>query len=85
MSFPDYVWKQLKNISTDQLISALVKDNFALDTKVRAERIYRHPDGRRVSIHYHTGNKCFGPGLLKALLKDIGWSQEDMRRLKLIK
>jgi len=69
----------------DKLISALLKDGFVLDENVRTERIYRHPDGRRVSIHYHTGKTTFRPGLLKSLLKDIGWTEEDMRRLKLIK
>lgn len=46
--------------------------------------VFRHPDGRRVTIHYHT-NKDYGPNLLKALLKAIGWTEHDMRRLKLIK
>ena len=85
MSLPDNVWKQLKNKSVDKLISALVKDGFRLDAKVRTERIYRHPDGRRVSIHYHSGSKTYRPGLLKKLLEDIGWTEDDMRRLKLIK
>lgn len=85
MGFSKNVWGQLKGKTTDELISALLKDGFVLDTPVRTERVYRHPDGRRVSIHYHTGNQCFGPGLLKSLLEDIGWSEKDMKRLKLIK
>ena len=35
-------------------------------------------------IHYHP-RKTYGPKLLKALLADIGWSEADMRRIKLIK
>lgn len=49
-----------------------------------AIQIYRHPDGRRVSIHVHP-KKTYGPGLLKDLLQDTGWSIDDMKRLKLIK
>ena len=85
MSFSKNAWAQLKNKTADDLISALLKDGFILDVEVRTERIYRHPDGRRVSIHYHTGKTTYGPGLLKQLLKDTEWSENDMRRLKLIK
>lgn len=46
-------------------------------------RIYKK-DTRRVSIHYHA-KKTYGPGMLKALLADIGWSEAEMKSLKLIK
>lgn len=85
MSFPQNVWNQLKSVTTRELIAALGKDGFIPDEELRTERIYRHPDGRRVSIHYHTGSKCYKRGMLKALFDDIGWSEKDMRRLKLIK
>lgn len=85
MKLSKSAWDQLKNKTADDLVSALLKDGFVLDIKVRTERIYRHPDGRRVSIHYHTGSRRYGPGLLRALLDDTGWSEEDMKRLKLIK
>jgi len=85
MNFSGSVWKQLKNKSVNKYVSALLKDGFVLDEKIKTERIYRHPDGRRVSIHYHTSNATFRPGLLKALLKDIGWTEDDLIRLKLIK
>ena len=84
MKFQKFVWAQLKNKSADDLISALIKDGWVLDETGGAERLYRHPDGRRVSIHYHP-KKTYGPHLLKALLEDIGWTEDDMRRLKLIK
>ncbi|OGF53805.1 MAG: hypothetical protein A2Z21_01010 [Candidatus Fraserbacteria bacterium RBG_16_55_9] len=29
--------------------------------------------------------ETFGPSLLKALLTDIGWTEDDLRRLRLIK
>ena len=85
MSYSKNVWQQLKNITADGLISALIKDGFVLDTEVRTERIFRHPDGRKVSIHYHTRSQTYGASLLKALLDDIGWSEKDMKRIKLIK
>jgi predicted RNA binding protein YcfA (HicA-like mRNA interferase family) len=82
MSFSKQVWEQLKNKTADDLCSALVKDGFVYDAKAGSERVYRHPDGRRVSIHYHP-RKCFGPGLLKGLLSDAGWNEADLIRLKL--
>jgi len=85
MSFSKNVWDQLKSITARKLITALEKDGFIPDEELRTERIYRHPDGRRVSIHYHVGSKCYKHGMLKSLLGDIDWSEKDMRRLKLIK
>lgn len=85
MSFSDNVWKQVRNKSVDELISALLKDGFLLDREVRTERVYRHPDCRKVIIHYHTGSRTYGRKQLKALLEDIGWTEDDLRRLKLIK
>lgn len=38
---------------------------------------------KRIVIHDHP-RKTYGPKLLKALLADIGWSEADMRRVKLI-
>ncbi|MBI2908018.1 MAG: hypothetical protein HYX92_10225 [Chloroflexi bacterium] len=85
MGFPKDVWDQLRGRSTADIVSALLRDGFVLDARARTERVYRHQDGRRISLHYHTGSRCYGPGLLKALLTDSGWSVEDMKRLKLVK
>jgi len=78
----------LKGITCDELIAALKKDGWTLDEKTRKQHVYfkTGDDGvpRRVTIHYHPG-KTYGANLLKGLLADIGWSADDMRRLKLIK
>ncbi|MCL5958666.1 MAG: type II toxin-antitoxin system HicA family toxin [Chloroflexi bacterium] len=88
MSWSKQVWDQLKNKSPDDLITALLRDGWQLDVVGKhksggSSRIYRHPDGRMVVIHYHR-HKTYGEKLLKGLLEDIGWTEEDMRRLKLI-
>jgi hypothetical protein len=85
VSLSHNAWQQLKNKTADDLIRAAVKDGFVLDEKVRTERVYRHKDGRRFSLHYHKGSQTYGASLMKALLDDIGWIEDDMRRLKLIK
>lgn len=84
MKYSKNIWNQLKNKTADDLIRTLKKDGWELDTTMGAEQIYRHPDGRRVSIHYHP-NKTYGAKLLKNLLEDIGWSEKRMKKLKFIK
>ncbi len=84
MKLPKQVWDQLKAKTCDDLISALLKDGWVHDETRGAVQVYRSGEGDRVTIHYHP-NKTYGPSLLKALLADIGWSVDDMRRLKLVK
>jgi predicted RNA binding protein YcfA (HicA-like mRNA interferase family) len=84
VKFSKLIWDQLKNLSADDLISALDRDGFKPDIASGSQRIYKHPDGKRVSVHYHAG-KTFGPNLLKSLFADIGWFISDLRRLKLMK
>ena len=84
MAFSKQVWDQLRNKSPKDLMSALEKDGAVLDTTRGAVQVYRYSNGERVTIHFHPG-KTYGPKLLKALIEDIGWSEKDMRRLKLIK
>lgn len=84
MNYSGGTWNQLKNLTADDLIRALEKDRWKPINKKSAIRVFRHPDGRRVSIHYHP-SKTFGPNLLKALLEDIGWTEQDMKWLKLIR
>ena len=83
-SYPAHVWNQLKNLTAEELCRALDRDGWIRDTAGGSMRIYRHPDGRRVSVHYHA-QKTYGPKMLKGLFDDMGWSLDDMRRLKLIK
>lgn len=84
MSFHKNVWNQLKGICIEDLIRALEKDGWKLDECAGAIRVYLKDGSGRVSIHYHP-KKTFGAGLLKGLLSDIGWSEADLKRLKLVK
>ena len=85
MKYTKNAWDQLKAITEDELVKAVLKDGFELDDVVRTERIYRHSDGRRVCIHYHRGSDCYGRGLLKSLLAVTGWTEQRMKQLKLIR
>ncbi|NOX36796.1 MAG: addiction module toxin, HicA family [Calditrichaeota bacterium] len=84
MAFPKHIWDQLKNITSKELIKALEKDGWQRDVKRGAIQVYFKPNGKRVTIHHHP-KKTYGPKTLQSLFKDIGWKEEDLRRLKLIK
>jgi len=84
MKFPKNIWNQLKNKSPKDLMSALEKDGAIPEESRGAVIGFRYPDGRRVVIHYHP-NKTYGPRLIKALIEEIGWTIDDLQRLKLIK
>lgn len=77
-------WDRLKNLSCDDLIRLLKNDNWNLVRENGALRTYRNIDGRQVTIHYHSARN-YGNDLIKDLIKDIGWNEPDLRRLKLIK
>jgi len=83
MHYSSHIWGQLKNITADKLIKALERDGWIRDESRGAILVYKHSDGRRVTVHYHP-QKTYGPKLLKALLSDIGWDEKDFRKLKLI-
>lgn len=84
MNFSPHVWSQLKNKGPKDLISALTKELGKPDEIKGNEYVYRFPDGRHVTIHYHS-RKCYGPNPSKELLAGTGWTEDDIRRLKLIK
>lgn len=69
-------------------MSALQRDGWKLDSTRGSIHTYikAQPDGtrRRVQVHFHGKNKGWGPGLLKGMLADIGWSEADFHRLKLL-
>ena len=90
-TYPKQVWDQLKNKTKGKIIAALERDGWALDETVGKQRVYlkefpeEEPPNRRVVIHYHPNETYRNPGLLKNVLSEIGWSVQDMRRLKLVK
>jgi len=77
------IWEQVKSIDKDRLIKALEKDGWILDTEHKKFRTYRKGINK-VTIHYHN-TEFRNPKLLKKLLEDICWQEEDFRRLKLIR
>jgi predicted RNA binding protein YcfA (HicA-like mRNA interferase family) len=77
-------WAQIKNITTDEFISALLKDEWSLRSGTGSSSRVFTKQGKVVSIHYHP-HKTFGPSQLRQLLNDAGWAEGDLKRLKMIK
>ena len=85
MSFAPNIWGQLKSVTCDEIIAALKRAGWTCDTKGGSMRIYMSPDRRyRVSIHYHP-KKTYGAKMLKGLLTDTGWSDNQLKEYGLIK
>jgi len=72
-----------RGITARQLIKALHEDGFELKRTRGSHRIYRHPDGRRLVVAYHRLGDTFPIGTLKAMIRDAGWIEDDLRRLGL--
>ncbi len=75
----------LRNIPVRELMKALERDGFLLERTSRTGgHIYRHPDGRMALLHYHRGSDTLTRKTLKTFLGSTGWTEEDLKRLKLI-
>jgi len=75
---------KLKNTPVRELIRALERDGFQYRRRKGSQRVYRHPDGRRVVIHYHHAKDTLPSGTLKSFLDGTRWDEDDLRRLGLV-
>ena len=78
------VWEQLRNKSADELIKALEKDGAVKVGSQGSAQFFKLKSGLKIAIHYHP-HKTYGSKMLKHLVSQIGWTEEDLKRLKLIK
>lgn len=74
----------LRNVSARELISALIHDGFVFDRGAGSHHIYYRYDGRRVTVTFHGGGRTFTRKTLKSMITQAGWTEEDLKRLKLI-
>ena len=75
----------LRNTSVRELMRALERDGFMLQRTTRTGgHIYRHPDRRATSIHYHRGSDTLDRKTLASVLRATRWSEEDLSRLSLL-
>ena len=75
----------LRNTPVRNIIQALQRDGFSLERETRTGgRIYYHPDGRIVVIHYHRGSDTLTRKTLQSVLAATLWTKEDLQRVGLI-
>lgn len=77
--------EELRNTPVRKLIRALEQDGFMYRRAKGSQRVYRHQDGRRVVIHYHHGGDTLPMGTVRQIIEAAGWTEEDFRRLGLLK
>jgi len=79
-------YTKLRSLTARKIEQALIKEGFVFRRGHGATRIYRHPDGRRVTLHFHRPSQTFAIGTLKSIIeKQAQWKEEDLRRLGLLK
>jgi len=85
VSYSKNTWDQLRNTTAQEIIKALEKDGWSRDeSSSGAILVYYKTPNQRTTIHYHP-KKTYGAKFLKGLISDIGWDEDDLKRLKLIK
>ena len=64
-----------------EVMLILEKLGFAEVRQRGSHKQYRHPDGRRTTVPFHTG-RDISPILLRQIAKDIGLTIEDLLKHK---
>ncbi len=76
---------ELRTITARELCAALERDGFVLDRQRGSHQVYRNPrDGRRAVIVYRRPGDTFPLKTLQAILDDLGWTEADLKRLRLL-
>jgi predicted RNA binding protein YcfA (HicA-like mRNA interferase family) len=64
----------------------LLRDGFSLDRQAGSHQLYRHPDGRRVTVSYHRSGETFETKTLRTMLEtQARWTEQDLVRLGLLR
>jgi predicted RNA binding protein YcfA (HicA-like mRNA interferase family) len=80
-------FSKIRALTADKIIRALLADGFVWrKSRGGSHRRYRHPDRRPVTVPFHGSNTTFVPKTLRSMIEEqAGWTEEDFKRLKLIK
>lgn len=79
-------YSKLRSLTARELIKALVQDNFYLRNQRGSHQRYRHPDGRKITVAFHQPSDTFTFKTLKSMIeKQAKWTEDDLKRLNLIK
>jgi predicted RNA binding protein YcfA (HicA-like mRNA interferase family) len=71
---------RLPRIKGKELVRALERAGFTVDRTRGSHVFLRHPDGRTTTVPIHSG-ETIGPGLLRAILRDVELSVDELADL----
>ena len=73
-----------RNVTARRLITALKRDGFRKTHQTGSHATYRQGD-RRVMVAIHSLGVAVPTGTLHRIISDAGWSEDDLRRLRLLR
>jgi predicted RNA binding protein YcfA (HicA-like mRNA interferase family) len=68
---------RLPRLKGKELIRILERKGFRIIRTKGSHTFLRHPDGRATVVPVHSG-ETLGPGLLRAILRDVEMSVDDL-------
>ena len=75
-------YRRLRSLTARQIIGALLKDGFFLDRQTGSHRRYHHPDGRRLTLTFHSPGETFTRKTLKSMLEEQAqWTEKNIKQL----
>ena len=84
MNLSPHILRRLRGMTARNFIRALERDGFTYRRRRGSGRVYRHDDGRRVVLHYHTSSGTFPIGTLRNMLRATQWNEDDLYRLQML-
>ncbi len=73
--------QKLRPIKPEQLVKIVEKLGFVKIRQKGSHIVYRHPDGRWITIPMHKG-RDISVGLLRKIIKDLGITVEEFNKLR---
>ncbi len=71
---------RLPRIKGKELIRALERTGFSIDRTRGSHAFLKHPDGRATVVPMHV-RETLGPGLIRAILRDVEMTVEQLMEL----
>ena len=78
-------YSRLRTITAREIMAALFRDGFQLEHVRGSHHLFRHQDGRRVTVSFHGRSETFRPKTLRSILEvQAKWNENDLQRLGLL-
>ena len=68
---------RLPRVTAQEIIRVLERRGFVMVRQRGSHKIFRNPEGTRITVPFHSG-KILHPKLLKSILEDAGLSVGDL-------